>query len=724
MCIFEGAYYIKAQETLDKEKSILEHAPLFRKRFNLQKSGKAKLYVQALGYGVFYLNEKPITEDLFISPVSNYNKVLWYNIYDVTSLLNEGENVICGILGNGFYNEGLDTVWKYCDAPWRDVPKFILKLVVDEETKIVTDDSWKCNEKSFITYNQLRAGETYNAIFHDKNWTKVDYKDNFWKYAIKDSNIPKGIFLECTCPPIREEEYYKPISIMQTGIDTIVYDFGVNISGFVRIQVQGKKGQTITIRYAEEIDEKGKLELNNLDCYYNNVEFQVDKMILSGKKDSYQPFFTYHGFRFAEVKGASKVINDISAVFIHQDIKKKANFVCGNDLLNKIYNAGIRSILSNAHYTFTDCPTREKLGWLNDMQATVKTCLYNFDSIALYEKILTDLHYEIDEQGAFPAIIPSYGWGKHNGPVAEGFLFEVPYRYYLLTGNSRLLKEYLPDFYRYLKYLKNRVEKKNRYVLGDWLGFQNAPTPIDFIERAYLYRFLGIIELTEKINGNYEKEKELSREKNAVLSRLIKEYYAEDETCKIEEQTALAISLAFHINESKKIKEQLVRRVEQDNFQNKCGMVGTQFIYEALTICQKSNYAYKMLTETEIGYKLWFKNGATTLWETWNGIHNGSHNHHMFSSCIGWMMSSLLGVDFDGTAKLILLNPCFVKEVGFVEGYIGLENGRVESRWEFINNKIKYCVIVPEGYTAKYKEKILLPGKYEFLEEEYELEKL
>lgn len=715
MDIFDGANYIKASEVLEKETSLHEHAPLFRKTFTIREVEQTTLYVQALGYGVFYVNGKPITQDLLISPVSNYNKVLWYNVYDVTPFLQKGVNVICAILGNGFYNEGIDTVWKHCDASWRDVPKFILKMTVEGKTIVVSDDSWFCNTTSFIEYNQLRAGEKFNATRYDAEWTEVSYEDDSWQRAILDHNRPTGNFLECKCPPIRESASYAPTSVKQLAQDRYIYDFGVNISGYARVRVQGEKGQRIQLRYAEEVTEAGELALNNLDCYYTNVEFQTDTLVLSGGEDCYQPYFTYHGFRYIEVCGISHPI-DIQAVFIHQQMKKNADFVCGDTFLNTVYQAGMRSILSNAHYTFTDCPTREKLGWLNDMQATVKTCLYNFDSISLYEKILTDLHYEIDEDGAFPAIIPSHGWGKHHGPAAEGFLFEVPYRYYLMTGDKRLLQEYLPDFYRYLPYLKNRILKKDKYVLGDWLGFKNAPTPIDFIERVYLCRLLEVIALSEQANENSDRYKNAIAERESVVEALKKEYYNADGTCKIEEQTALAMTLLFGISHADAIKHQLIRRVEQDAFQNKCGMIGTQFIYDALTMCGRPEYAYKLLTKTEIGYQLWVKHNATTLWETWDGVHNGSHNHHMYSSCIGWMMESLLGIMFDGASDRILLRPQFIKKIGFVEGYVGLLHGRVTSRWEHTETGIRYTVEIPNGYTAEYHGQILQAGKYEFWE--------
>ena len=188
--MFEHARFIKADIPFVPEYRDRNPAPLFRRKFVLGSFQSAKLYVCALGFGYYWINGEKVTEDIHTAPTSDYNKTLWYNVYDVTHLLKTGENVIAIVCGNGWYNETFKTPWNHNKAPWRDNPKFILTLIVDDEVALVSDSSWKCTDRSPILFNQLRSGEYFDARLYDKDWNTLSYDDSDRSYAIIDSEPP------------------------------------------------------------------------------------------------------------------------------------------------------------------------------------------------------------------------------------------------------------------------------------------------------------------------------------------------------------------------------------------------------------------------------------------------------------------------------------------------------------------------------------------------------
>ena len=253
--IFKDVNFIKPDCIWDKNFTGKNNAPMFRKTFTVADIGKARLYFCGLGIGYCYINGKKVSDDLFTAPVSDYTKTLWYNTYDVTNLLKSGENVIAVWCGNGWYNEEFKTGWFYDNASWRDIPKFILRLDIGEETAVVSDNTWKCLPETAIWFNALRSGEYFDARKYDNKWSGLDFDDSSWNNAVIDDRAPEGIFRECTCEPIREFESYQVKKIINGQNGRYIFDFGQNISGYVRIKIKGESGQMLTIRHAELIKE-------------------------------------------------------------------------------------------------------------------------------------------------------------------------------------------------------------------------------------------------------------------------------------------------------------------------------------------------------------------------------------------------------------------------------------------------------------------------------------
>ena len=716
---FGNAKYIKAEESA-AEFSLYDPAPIFRKEFVPDKLGKAEIFVQSPGFAKFYINGHDITEDLFISALSDYDKILWYNAYDVTHLLNEGKNVISVIAGNGFFNESFKSAWFYPDAPWRDAPQFCLRLEIDGKTAVVSDGSWKCDkESSYIIFNHIRSGEYHDMRKKSDGWMQVGFDDSFWRYAIEKNEPIKGEFRLTECQPVREIDNIEPQSITKVENGYLI-DFGVNISGYVESRLSLAEGSEITFRYAEEVDEKGYPKHNGMDDKYFFAEspFQVNKMIASGGEDVFKPHFSYHGFRYVLVEGLPEMPEKscFTAIFTHQDVLKKAKFESGNDIINYIYTAGMRSTYSNMFWCMTDCPTREKLGWMNDAQASVEQTLINFDIVPLLEKWFEDMKVSVFPDGSLHGTVPStdWPWGHACGPVCDCMFYELPYKVYLYTGKSDMLISGIDVMEKYSLFLEEKHLEGHKFILADWQGGVNSPlVPRVFVRDFYLVKALTVTVFAQNLAG---KKNAVWEEKLEKYTRKFKEEYLDEGgKCTVDSQCAISMMIMAGLyNDKQVLCDQLVARVLDDGVQLTCGMVGIQYIYDALSESGRGDLAYRLITESNPGYRSWYELGATTLWEKWDGADGGSHNHHMFSGVIAWFYKSLLGIaphKEHPAFEKIELKPVFVKELGFVKGDLETVRGKISAEWRYENGEFIYTVDLPEGIDASLGGEKLKTGK-------------
>ena len=697
-------------------------APLFRRRFTVDGLvGSAEVRVCGLGYGYYWLNGEPLSEDLFTAPVSDYRKTLWYNTYDVTGRLREGENVFAVICGNGWYNEYFKTSWDYDTAPWRDNPKFILELVVDGKTVLCSDEHWKCLPESFVVYNQLRSGEHFDARLYDPRWKSIDFNDGAWGFAVPDTKPPTGVFRPCPCEPIRAFGEIAPVSVTDDGEGGVIYDFGSNQSGFVRLSVDQDEGDEIVIRYREQKTPDGKL-FDHMKQHYPETECQTDRLICPAGPFAWSPKFTYHGFQYVRVTGLKHPTPDcIRAVFVHQAVKERSSFSCSDPVLCDLFRIGQRATLSNLFYMPTDCPTREKLGWCNDAQSSMEQFLTNFASERLFAKWLQDIRDSMLPNGMIPGIVPSSGWGYFwgNGPVSEGVLFETAYRLWFHTGDPKYLIESLPYFKRNLDFYETRRDENGDIVYGLDDGASPDGSPrVDaaFVNSALIVKFLRITVLACQLAG--EDPAEWENRLAEQLARHRTKYRNADGTCKIDKQTAAAMTVAldlFDEADSEALKAQLARLVEEKNFHHDCGMVGLPCLYTALNLCGLEEYAFRILTaEGYPGYREWLDGGATTLWEMWGS--GGSHNHHMYSSFLSWMMKTVVGIEALAPAYgKTAIRPVFFEGLDWAEGSIVTPaGGKIAVSWKKGAGCVHVSMSVPAGVRAVFRGREYGEGEYSF----------
>lgn len=687
---FGCARFICAPGDYHREFSFRNPAPLFRKTVTLDACTTARLSICGLGFAYCWINGEQVSRDLFTAPLSNYTKTLWYNTYDVTHLLRPGKNTVSVICGNGWYNETIPTTWRFHEAPWRDRPKFILRLETDNG-EILSDGTWRCQQESAIVFNQLRMGEYYDARLEEADWQEPDYDDSHWEYVRLDTNPPTGEFRECLCEPIREHEVLPPVAVIQTGENCRLYDFGQNISGYARLTAAGTPGAQLTLRYAECIDGENRLAYYGMDTYYCKTGFQTDQFTCSGKETTWSPRFTYHGFRYIEVTGRCDDLR-LEAVFVHQAVRRRTEFSCSDPYLNKLFACGVISSYSNMFYQLTDCPTREKLGWTNDAQSSCEQMLTNFQT----EKLLTKWHRDITDamapDGALPGIVPSSGWGFHwgNGPVSDGILFEIPYRVYLHTGDPTLLIGSLPYFRRYLAYLESRTEADGliHFGLGDWAApGGKVQVETGFINAILAASFYQTAALAARLCRDQEESRFLT-EARRLRSMVMERYLDKEGRCTVHAQCAVAMLVYYDLyRDVAPLKNQLQQLLEENNYHLDCGMVGMRRLLHALSKCGLSGDARKLLqAEGYPGYRHWMDQGATSLWEKWD-IHTNSDskNHHMYSDFMSWLVKTLAGIRLDeskcGQVEF-LLEPEFLDGIDFVDFRYRTARGDISVSWK------------------------------------------
>ena len=702
---------------------MTDPVPMFRRTFHLEPGFQsAVLEVCGLGYGKYYLNGKPVTEDLFISPPSDYRKTLWYTRYIVTDLLTDGNNLAAAMLGNGFYNETIPTVWEFHLAPWRDQPKFAFRLEVSYPDKtyiLESDPLWKCSHNGPVRFSQLRSGETWDSRLYDPAWTTEHYDDSYWDHAVSDTTPPTGIFRLCQCQPIRECAAYPAKKIVKTGESRYVVDIGQNISGYIRLSVCQESGSQITIRYAEAINPDWSLQLFRMDNpdLYPCSPLQTDRLITNGQPITWSPQFVYHGFRYIELDGLEKepLLSDVQGIFVHQVLTETSGFSCSDPTLNQLFRIGQMATLSNVFYMPTDCPTREKLGWANDARASTEQFLLDFDMEPLLRKWFVDVCDSIREDGAIPGIIPTGGFGYDicNGPLCSGVLFEIPYQIYRYTGNTDLLTQSIPQFQKQLDYILSNIGEDGLIGFGlcDWAGpflgedgmtkWDGSPVPVTLSDTALYIHFLDITILATELASS-PLALEYRKEHTRILNIFKSAFLSADGTCTCDEQSALALIIAFNLfDDLEPLKRQLMSQIEAHQFHHNCGMLGLRHLYEALDMCDLQEYAYRILTAT--GFPSYFDMinewGATTLCESWQ--HNFSLNHHMYSSYMVWMLQNLVGIQPVKETPLFRacrIKPYFPANLNWCSGYVDTPQGRITVRWERMENgEIKLDVSLPDG---------------------------
>jgi len=761
--------FIKANDKLCTFENPVP-APYFRKSFNLDfKPQKAEITICGLGFYELYINGTNITKGPLAPYISNPEEVLYYDNYDVSKYLTIGENVIGVLLGNGHRNPYGAFIWDF--DKWEHIGPVTFALCFEAEGngKKITfeaDESFKTHS-SPITRDDLRMGYCYDARLEIPDWNKPGFDDSAWTNCLLEKS-PAGFKKLCEAEPIIVSKELKSVKIThydrlpfahsktdgigapieETYRDNVyVYDFGINSAGLTKIKINGKPGQKITVRHAEELNAKGEFSVNTTVFERDERTTQlyrecgqVDSFICKGGYEEFVPKFKYDGFRYAYVEGLedNQATEDaVTFLVMHSDVKKRADFSCSDEVLNKLYACAINSDYSNFYYFPTDCPHREKHGWTNDAWVSSEQMLLNL----AVEKSLMEWLFNISkvqkEDGTIPGIVPTTGWGFAwgNGAFPDSVCVQIPYYLYKYTGSLDVITKNADMMIRYLRYASSRRSEDGlvSYGLPDWCD------PYEKINHKIacpnvVSSSIAIFDIAEKaaflfgkagLDDNKEFSKKLALELKESFRNNLIDYATMTVNGDCQTSQVLGIyAKMFNEDEMPRAKAKLVEIIHRDNDINACGMYGKRFLFNVLSEMGESDLAYKMIVAKDIfSFGYWIENGATSLWERFKSVNDinadNSKNHHFYGHISSWFIQYIAGLKPNPDADDITyfeISPNFVLALANAKARYISGFGEVKVSWVRNCDKINLSVVAPKGTKGKIK----LPSGYAFSDGEPE----
>lgn len=702
----------------------LKPAAYFRKAFDAQREiRQARAYIAVGGLYELYINGERVGDHRLDPTYTRFDRRTLYLTHDITRMLQQGNNAVGVLLGNGWYNHQSTAVWNFDQAPWRARPKFCMDIRIVYEDGgvefVSTGSDWKTS-LSPVIFNSIYTAEHYDARLEQSQWNETAFDDKKWKNA-SGTAAPAPLIVSQQMHPVRDVMELKPTKMTKLSDSDYLFDLGRNIAGVSELTLKGKPGTEVRLKHAERIGEDGKVDMSNIDYHYrpkdNSDPFQTDVFILSGKgEESFRARFNYKGFQYVEVISSEPVeltANSLKAYFMHSDVPVTGSIHSSSELLNKIWAATNNAYLSNLFGYPTDCPQREKNGWTGDAHIAIEMGLYNYDGITIYEKWLADHQDEQAPNGVLPAIIPTSGWGYHwgNGVDWTSTIAIIPWNIYLFYGDKHLLASVYDNIKRYVDYLDRTYPSGiTDWGLGDWIPIQ-AKSSKELTSSIYYYVDADILAKAAALLSkpdDYRKYSALAEKiKASINARFLNE---ETGVYCSGHQTELSAPLYWKIvPEQLKtlVAKNLAEKVQKDGRMD-VGLLGSKTILNALSENGYAELAYMLASkDTYPSWGWWIKNGATTLYENWrvDGKRDISLNHIMFGEVSAWYYKALGGIFPDASApgfKHIILKPNFVSGLQFFEASHVSPYGEIRSSWKRNKKTIMYSVTIPSNCSASF----------------------
>lgn len=686
-------------------------APYFRKRFPLKgEVRRAVLNITALGIFKAYINGNIVSEEYFAPGWTNYSKRILLKSYDVKKFLKE-DNAISVCLGDGWYagylcNRGRNNYGNY---PLELYARLEIEYENGAVEEIVTDETWKggCGA---IGINDFCYGEVYDARLPDAETSLPQFDDSAWQNVTVCEDIGDRLSV-FDCEPVRIVNVLSSTRFHSAGAEGVIYNFGQNFSGVVRLTCRGERGAKVTIRHGELMDVDGSLYTANL-----RLAKATDTYILKGEgTETYTPSFTYHGFQYAEVLTEGDVnVLQLEGCVLSNDLRRTGTIAVDNVIISKLYENIRWGQIGNFVELPTDCPQRnERLGWSADTQVFSRTAMYNSDCEKFYLKQLM----RIDDDrvgGKIADVSPYFGVAPFDSAGWRDVAVVVPFNLYEMYGNTDVIKRYKPMMDAFLD---RQIETMHDYLwdkayYGDWLNVDEETDPtvlatcfqgMDLLMLEKMYRAVGYD--TDRIITLYKK----------VQDAFLRYAVSPDGTITGDSQTAYCVAFRAGFIDEQTAKRRLYKALERKDFHICSGFLGIRFILPVLCDVGLQDLAYKLIAQTTYpswGYSI--VNGATTVWERWNSytVKDGfadkimnSFNHYALGSCGEWMYEYMLGIKPTSPGfKSVRIQPYVDKTgvVGCVNGSFDSGNGKIEVAWKVDSGIAEVTVTKPEKMLADF----------------------
>ncbi|SDT48222.1 alpha-L-rhamnosidase [Mucilaginibacter mallensis] len=713
------------------EESIEQPSPLFRKEFHLTKKIRSAIaYITAHGLYEARINGQRVGDAYLTPGWTSYNKRLQYQAYDVTGLLQEGNNAVGAVLGSGWYRGHVG----YDPTPnlyGKDIALlFQMKITyTDGSTEtVVSDDSWKSSTGG-IRNSEIYYGETIDARKEQAGWSTASFDDKGWS-GVKIGDFDKSVLIATQNEPVKQHEVFKPVRIFKTPKGEQVIDFGQNMVGWVKFKVIGKAGDTIRLSHAEVLDKPGDFYTANLRSARSQ-----DMYVLNGKgEETFEPHFTWHGFRYVKVEGYPGELKpeDFTAITLYSDMKVMGTFTCSNPMINQLQHNIQWGQKGNFLDVPTDCPQRdERLGWTGDAQVFSRTASYNMNVHNFFAKWLKDVAADQYSSGSVPHVIPDVIKRKGSEPGGSTGWADVstivPWNMYLAYGDKRILQDQYSSMKKWVDYMQSK-SKHNLWNtgdhFGDWLFYsvnddndgESAITSKYLIAQCFYAYSTTLLINAAQVLGKTDDITYYTELLAKIKKAYLKEYVTPNGLISSDTQTAYVLALQFDMlpeDLRQQAAERLAKNIKGYGNHLTTGFLGTPYICHVLSRFGYTDVAYKLLLQDT--YPSWLypvKMGATTIWERWDGIRPdgsfeavsmNSFNHYSYGAIGDWMYRVVAGIDTkaDGPGyKQIVIKPNPGGGFTYVSADYETNYGKVSSHWKIDGDNFLLDVEVPANTTA------------------------
>ncbi|WP_433744445.1 family 78 glycoside hydrolase catalytic domain [Paenibacillus amylolyticus] len=702
------AEWITAQPADNGERSC----PRMRKQFNVkQPVTSARIYVTALGLYELYMNNSRVGEDYFTPGWTSYRKRLQYQTYDVTHLLQHGQNTLGANLGDGWYRGYLG--WNKEREIFGSTSALLLELHMKyadgTEECILSNGEWTA-APSAIRMSDIYMGETYDARM-ESNWS--DSSQVNWS-PVSVMEHPKDIIVAQENVPVTQVEQLQPIALLTTPQGARVLDMGQNMVGWVKFSIQGEAGQTVELHHAEILDHEGNFYTDNLRAAKQCIRYTCK----GNGVETFEPHFTFQGFRYVKLVGFPEhvCLDEFTGVVLHSNMEQTGRFSCSSPLVNQLHHNILWGQKGNFLDVPTDCPQRdERLGWTGDAQMFVRTSSYLMNTAPFFTKWLRDLEADQGEDGGIPFFVPdlrsstSEGWGdtSHSSAAWGDAAVICPWTIYEMYGDARLLAEQYESMKRWIEYI--HVQGDNPYLwntgfhFGDWLGLDSKPdsyvgaTDTDYVATAFYAYSVSLTQKAAEVLGKTDDAEYYKQLHTNIVHAFRNEFVTPAGKIAVPTQTAHVLALQFDLLDATartRAVEQLAKLVKEAGNHLTTGFVGTPYLNPVLSDAGLHNLAYTLLFQED--YPSWLyqvTQGATTVWEHWDGIKEdgslwsadmNSFNHYAYGAIGEWLYRYVAGIRSDEHQpgfRLVHIEPQPGPGLDWVEASLETMYGQVASSW-------------------------------------------
>ena len=709
----EQGFYKNVKEQAGMSDTVVHdgNSLLLRYEANLNKKIRtAKAFISGVGIYELYINGKRVGDHVLAPAKTPYHKYILYDTYDILTLLKEGKNAFGIHLGNGWYNP-YKKWWNDYRMQWFGSKKVIAQLIITytdgTTTSICTGNDWR-QAQGPVIYNCIYDGEIFDANLKHEGWNVAGYNDSSWqKVTVFDK--PKARLISHTMPPIRVKEHFKPIEVKSLNPNLRVFDMGQNFAGWVRIKAKGDRNTIIKMRFAEDLNADGTIDIASNENARATAEYRMN----GRGPETYEPAFTCFGFRYIEISSQGGPINlsDIEGHAIYSDNQPAGEFVCDNMLVNKIHKATVWSQKSNMIGYPMDCPQRdERLGWFGDAQVTAEEAMFNFDMALFYQNWFEGIKDNQDAKTGDIPIISPRPYIYDEGIEWSSTYLTMIWQYYKFYGDTQILRRHYRAMIRYMDFL---CKHANDLILpkgwiGDWGSLvkgwkEGEPASVP---TAFYYLDARIMADVASITGNGADEQYF---KNLAV-KIIEKYnntYLNPVTGNYNDGSQMANSFPLYLgivpdSLEKKIVDNLVYDIVKKNDTHlTTGVLGTKYMPEALAKFGRKNVAWSIINQkTSPGWNDMMKK-YTTMCEFWTL--KQSKNHVMMGSIDAWFYKYLAGIQQQEQSlafSSVEIKPFLADSLGYVKGEIETLRGKIFSEWKKANGILTLSVKIPFNTSA------------------------